>query len=721
MIRRSALQCVLVLLTLNLFSQKDIKLEDIYSTSRYQPQYVMGLNSMADGKLYSVIEGGYQIALYDYLKGEKQDVIFSLTEHPVRGEHYISNYEFSGNESRLLFSTSIDPVYRHSFLTSYFVYDRLKKKVIPVFERKQQYAKISPDGKQVAFVADNNLYIKDLDSGNIVQVTYDGEHASVINGMPDWVYEEEFTLTNGFEWSPDSKHLAYYRFDESQVREYQLTLYESLYPEYYRYKYPKAGENNSLVAIHIYNLGSQEDVTVGTGENTDIYIPRIKWSPSSQRLCVIRLNRHQNKAELLLANTESGETEVFYTEENEKFISEFSDDFATFLEDGQHVLIMSEKDGYMHFYLYSTDGKFIKQVTKGKWEVDEFLGVDEKKKVIYFTSTEVSPLERHIYAINYDGKNKTRLSQLQGTHSGKFNAGFEYYIDYFSSANQPLNISLYTNKGKKIRVLEDNSGLVSLMKENDFVPKEFFEFDGPGGETLYGFMYKPQNLDPEKKYPLFMYVYGGPESQDVTDSWDRNQPWFQYLVQQGYIVACIDNRGTDGRGEAFKKSTYLQLGKYETEDQIAAAKYLGKKSYIDENRIGIFGWSYGGYMSLLCLMKGNDVFKMGIAVAPVTNWRYYDTIYTERFMRKPQENGEGYDSNSPINYVEKLKGKLLLIHGTADDNVHVQNSMMLIGQLVNYNKDFEMYFYPNKNHGIYGGNTRLHLFSRISGFISENL
>jgi dipeptidyl-peptidase-4 len=721
MIKKLIPQILLITITIQVFSQKGIQLEDIFSSYKFFPQSVSGLTSMADGKHFSVIDKGIEIAVMDYEKGVNKEVIFSLKENPIPGESQISSYEFSDNESKILFSTSKEYIYRHTFLTSYYLYDRNTKELIPVYDKKQQFAKISPDGNSVAFVVDNNLFLKDIKTKKAIQITHDGLKTRIINGMPDWVYEEEFSLKNAFEWSPDSRQIAFYRFDESNVKEFQLTLYQSLYPDYARYKYPKAGEENSIVTINVYDVVNQKHVVMDTGNETDIYIPRIKWTAHPNKLCIVRLNRLQNKAELLMANTITGGSEVFYMEEDDRFISEFSDDFATFLKDGKHVLIMSEKDGYMHFYLYSESGELLHQITKGNWEVDEFYGVDEKNKMIYFSSTEISPLERHIYRIRYDGKGKKQLSSSKGSHRAVFSSTFDYYIDYFSESNKPLNVVLKDRQGKSIRNLETNQHLQRLTEEHNFTQKEFLEFKGPSGDMLYGFIYKPKKIDDKKKYPVLIYVYGGPESQDVTDSWDRNQPWFQYLAQQGYVVACIDNRGTNGRGEAFKKATYMQLGKHETEDQIAFAEYLSSMDFIDKNRIGIFGWSYGGYMTLLCLMKGSHIFKMGVAVAPVTNWRFYDTIYTERFMRKPQDNADGYDSNSPINHVEKLNGKLLLVHGTADDNVHIQNSMLLVDELVQHNKDFDMYFYPNKNHGIYGGNTRLHLFSQISKYVFDNL
>jgi dipeptidyl-peptidase-4 len=702
-------------------AQPELTLENIFKEGKFNQSTISDIISMKDGVHYTILEDSYTISKFSYSTGNKTDVLFSLYEYPINGATEISSYELSGNEERILITTDRDYIYRHSFVAFNYIFDFSTQKLIGVFDKKQQLAKLSPDGNYVAFVYENNIYTKDLNNQVIKQITYDGKHGEIINGMPDWVYEEEFTLTSGFEWSPDSKFLAFYRFDESKVREFQIEEYKNLYPDWYSYKYPKAGEENSVVNIQVYDIASGKIQTMSTGEETDIYFPRIKWTSSPEQLCVIRLNRLQNMAELLLCDAKNGNSQVFYTETDKKFISEFTDDFANFISNSNELIILSGKDGYTHLYRFNLSGELINQITQGEWEVDKILSIDEKNKTIYYTSTEVSPLERHIYKVFFDGSGKQKISTEKGNNYAEFSSTCDYYIGFNSSASAPLKVSLYDKKCKLIRVLEDNVSLNSFIKEFEFSQQEFFNFIGPGGQKLYGYMFKPADFDPTKKYPLLMYVYGGPESQEVLDEWNRQQAWFHLLAQHGYIVACVDNRGTDGRGEEFKKLTYLQLGKYETEDQIAAAKYLGSQPYIDNDRIGIFGWSYGGYMSLLCLMKGNGIFKMGIAVAPVTNWRFYDSAYTERFMRRPQDNSEGYDDNSPLNNVKGLKGKLLLVHGSSDDNVHFQNSMMLVDELVKNNKQFEMQFYPNKNHGINGGNTRFHLYTRMTDFIFEDL
>lgn len=702
-------------------AQPKITLENIINERRFYQNTISGIVSMNDGKHYTILEEDKSISKYNYSDGLFAGTIFSLSDLGFKAAGEISSYEFNKVENKILFTAELDYIYRHSFVAFNYVYDIASKKIIDVFEKKQQLAKLSPDGNYVAFVFENNIYIKDLKSLAVKQITSDGKHGKIINGMPDWVYEEEFTLTSGFEWSPDSKSLAYYRFDESEVKEFQMEEYKNLYPEWYSYKYPKAGESNSIVSIMAYNVDLGKSQQMDIGDETDIYIPRIKWTSKPGKICVIRLNRLQNKADLLLCDAGTGNSQVFYSETDDKYISEFTDDFACFLENSDEVIILSGKDGYMHFYRYNLSGQFINQITTGSWEVDKLLGIDEKNKSVYYTSTEVSPLERHIYKISFDGSKKQKISVDKGNHYAEFSATFEYYINFYSASNKPLEVGLYDKKNRLIRILEDNAQLKKEVSDFEFVNQELFDFIGPDGQKLFGFMYKPFDFDSTKKYPVLMYVYGGPESQEVLDEWNLQQPWFQMLAQNGYIVVCVDNRGTNGRGEAFKKLTYMQLGKLEAEDQIAAAQYLVSLPYIDQNRIGMFGWSYGGYMTLLCMMKGNGIFKMGVAVAPVTNWRFYDSAYTERFMRKPQDNADGYDTNSPLNNVAGLKGKLLLVHGSSDDNVHFQNSMMLVDELVKKNKQFEMQIYPNKNHSIYGGNTRFHLYTRMTDFIFNNL
>jgi dipeptidyl-peptidase-4 len=630
------------------------------------------------------------------------------------------SFTLSHTEKRILFSTETERIYRHSSKSEYYVYNIETSKLGRLSQNgKQRLATFSPDDSKVAFVRENNLYIKDLATDEEIPITKDGLFNHIIYGATDWVYEEEFGFSKAFFWSPDSKKIAFYRFDESDVKEFHMTMWGELYPEPYKYKYPKAGEKNSIVQIWVYDLETKNMNSMDIGEEIDIYIPRIKWTQDPNVLSIQWMNRLQNELKILLADASSGVTETIYHERNKYYI-DISDDL-TFLEDKEHFIFSSEQDGYNHIYLYDMLGNLENQVTKGDWVVKELVGVDEKKGIVYFLSSESSPLNRELYSVKIDGSGKKKLSEFDGNNSVKFSKKYNYYVNSFSDAATPPIITVHDGKGKKIRTIKDNHKLKETINEYKFSQKEFFTFQTTENIELNGWMIKPHDFDSSKKYPVLMYVYGGPGSQTVRNSWGSNL-WYQYLSSQGLIVVSVDNRGTGSRGEEFKKMTYKQLGKYETIDQIEAAKYLGSLDFVDSERIGIWGWSYGGYMSTSCLAKGADYFSMAIAVAPVTNWRYYDNIYTERFMRTPQENPEGYDDNSPINHVDKIKGKLLLIHGTADDNVHFQNAIDLTTALVDANVQFEMQFYPNSNHGIYTGrNTTQHLYTRMTEFIKKNL
>ncbi|MGZ4093416.1 MAG: S9 family peptidase, partial [Bacteroidia bacterium] len=562
--------------------------------------------------------------------------------------------------------------------------------------------------------------IKDLDNGSETQITTDGENNKIKNGWSDWVYEEEFSKAESFFWNSNGTKIAYIRYDESKVKEFEMAIYNGLYPEQYKFKYPKAGEDNSIVSVHIYDLASKKTVTVDIGKETNIYIPRITWTGDANILSVQRMNRLQNKLELLFADAINGTTKVILTEEAKTYI-DITDDL-TFLKGNKGFIWSSEKDGFNHLYQYDFTGKLVNQITKGNWDLMEFKGYDEATKTLYYVSTEVSPTDRDLYAVSLDGKSKRKLSTQKGTTDAEFSKSFKYYVSSYSNANTPTVYELHSADGKLIKVLEDNKELVAKLSEYDIAKKEFFTFKTSEGVELNGWMMKPVNFDATKKYPVFQFAYGGPGANECNNQWELfDYPWHQVLCSAGYIVVCVDNRGTLGRGREFKHSTYLQLGKLETIDQIEVAKYMGSQSYVDKNRIGFMGWSFGGYLSSLLITKGADYFKANIAVAPVTNWRYYDNIYTERFMRTPQENASGYDDNSPVNFVKNIKGKFLLIHGTADDNVHFQNSMEMNAALVKNNIPFEFMAYPNKNHGIGGGLTRVHLFSKMFEFIKLNL
>lgn len=699
-----------------------LTLEKIFSDRAFYPETIDNIRSTADGAHFTVLESDSRIVQYDYKTGLEKTVVFDASEYRNNGPVLITDYAFSNNEKKILLTSQVSKIFRHSFEARYWICEPGKKEIMPLEESgKQQLATFSPDGLKVAFVKQNNLYYRNLADGSITQITSDGEMNRIINGAPDWVYEEEFGFSQAYCWSPDSRLIAFYRFDESRVREFDMNVYGGLYPAVNRFKYPKAGEDNSLVTILVYDLENREVRIMDTGKETDQYIPRIKWTASPDQLCIVRLNRLQNKVEVLLANPLTGNSFAVYTEEQEKFISDIDDNFIHFTGDGKYFVLRSERSGNFHFYLHRLDGSLVNPITSGRWDARKLLGIDERKSIMYFSANRESEIQQHIYAAKLNGKNLQLISGKAGTHDAEFNSNFRYFIDTWSDANNPFTYNLCLNDGTVLRILEDNNRLKKMMQEYRFIRKEFTRIPVSDSLELNAYLIKPSDFDSTKKYPLFMSVYGGPGAQDVTDSWDNGLAWQQLLAQHGIVVACVDNRGTDGRGDAFRKSTFLQLGKLETEDQINAAGFLGKKTWIDQNRIGIWGWSYGGYMTLLCLTRGADVFRMGIAVAPVTNWRFYDNIYTERYMRKPQDNAKGYDDNSPIQYAELLKGQLLLIHGTADDNVHLQNSIEMSERLIRENKQFQQFFYPNRNHSIYGGNTRLHLYTMMTDFLLKEL
>lgn len=715
------LSVLLAGLTTSLTAQdRQITLEEIWNGA-FSTEGMDVLHSMKNGKQYSILNMDRQskvvsVDKYDYNTLEKVETIVSTAD--TEDIRYFTSYTFSDDESRVLLATDVEPVYRHSKLGTYYMYDIQRKKTQKISDNKIQEPTFSPDGNKVAFVYKNNIYIKDLVSGETEQITSDGEKNKIINGVTDWVYEEEFAFVRAFEWNADGTDIAYIKFDESEVPEFSMDIYgNELYPVQQEFKYPKAGENNAKVSLFVYNLekGNTKQVQL---ENA-YYIPRIKWTSDADILSAQVLNRHQNDLELVFYNTKDASTKVVLNEKDEAYID--ITDNLTFLHDNSFIWT-SEKDGYNHIYHYGKDGKLIRQVTEGPWEVTDYYGYDAKTGRIFYQSVENGSINRDVYAIRLNGRGKERLSSQEGTNSATFSADFSYFINAYSSVSVPPRYTLNNARnGKEIKEIVDNDALLQKLA-NYNLPEKQFSTIHVNGYDLNMWMIKPADFDPNKKYPLFMFQYSGPGSQQVANRWaGANDYWYQMLAEQGYIVACVDGRGTGFKGADFKKMTYKELGKYEVEDQIEAARQLGKEPYIDAERIGVWGWSYGGFMSSNCILKGNDVFKMAIAVAPVTNWRFYDTIYTERYMRTPQENASGYDDNSPINHVEKLKGAYLLVHGTADDNVHVQNTMRMVEALVQANKQFDWAIYPDKNHGIYGGNTRLHLYTKMTNFIKENL
>ncbi|TDE31209.1 S9 family peptidase [Flavobacterium ranwuense] len=704
--------------------QQKITIDEIYNGT-FRAQGMDELQSMKNTNQYTVLNldsqsRSVQIDLYDFATLKKTATLIDTKSHKDLSNG-IDSYTFDASEKMILLACNTNKIFRHSFTADYYLYDIANKQLKKLFDFQVQEPTFSPDGKKIAYAKENNLYVYDLASNKSTPITTDGQKNSIINGITDWVYEEEFAFVKAFDWSADSKKVAYIRFDESQVPEFSMSMFgKELYPMVQTFKYPKAGEKNALVSLHIYDVNSNEVKNINLGNYDDFYIARMKWTNDANTLSAQVLNRHQNNLDLLFIDGNSGAAKVVLNEKDKAYID--VTDNLTFLKDNSFIWT-SEKDGFNHIYLYDKNGKLKNQVTKGKWEVTNYYGLDQKTNTVFYQSVENGSINRDVYRIGLDGKNKVRLSQNTGTNAATFSPNFQYYINTFSSASQPTTYTLNEAKaGKQVQVIENNESLAVKLKGYNLPAKEFFVLKTEKGNELNAWIMKPKDFDPTKKYPVFMFQYSGPGSQQVVNGWgSSNEYWFMMLTQQGYIVACVDGRGTGFKGADFKKVTQKQLGKYEVEDQIDAAKVIGNYSFVDKSRIGIFGWSYGGFMASNCIMKGNDVFKMAIAVAPVTNWRFYDSVYTERYMQTPQENASGYDDNSPINHVGKLKGKFLLIHGSGDDNVHVQNSMQMMEALIQANKQFDSQIYPDKAHGISGGKTRIQLYTKMTNFIKENL
>ncbi|AQG80231.1 S9 family peptidase [Spirosoma montaniterrae] len=719
-----------VFLTLPAFAQlkKPVTLDDVWGRSAgvFSQRTVEAVNWMKAGGFYTTLDGG-KISKFDITTGNVAEVLFDASQQTAAGPRLgIDGYQLSADERKLLLTTQEEPIYRRSSRAAYFVYDLTTKRLTPLSQQgKQMYATFSPDGKRVAFVRDNNLFVVDLATGKETQLTTDGKPNAVINGAADWVYEEEFSMSRAFEWSSDSRRIAWIRFDERRVPEYNMQVWGPLYPSDYRYKYPKAGEANSVVSVWMVDVVSGRKILAQTGAETDIYLPRIQWTKNPNLLSVRRMNRLQNQLDLLHVNATTGAATTVLTEQSSTYVDlELTDDL-TYLPDGKSFLWTSERSGFKHLYRYDLSGKLMQAITSGNFEVGTIAGVDEKNAQVYFTSTEVSALERHLYRIGIDGQNKQRLTNQPGTYTATFSPDFSYYLLYHSSATSPMRVTLRDTKTTDDRrVLEANDALKTRLATYQISQKQFFQTKAADGTPLNGWMIRPADFDSSatKKYPVLMFVYGGPGSQTVKNDWDsRDFFWYQTLAQKGYVIVSVDGRGTGGRGHAFRAATYAQLGKLETEDQLFVARSLKTLPWVDANRVGIWGWSYGGYMTALCMTLGADVFKAGISVAPVTNWRFYDTIYTERYLKRPQDNPGGYDNNSPVTHAAKLRGPFLLVHGTGDDNVHFQNSVEFVNALVAAGRPFQSFYYPNRNHGIYGGNTRLHLYTMMTEFLEKNL
>lgn len=699
---------------------KQVTLEEIWG-GEFRQERLESLESLNNGKEYVVLNhnreaGTSTIDVYSYKTGKKTGTLVN-SENLPEVERF-SDFEFSKDESKIILATKVEPIFRRSTKGIYYVYDIESGEAEKISENKIQEPSLSPDGDKVAYVFENNIYVKDLSSGEVTQITTDGEKNKIINGITDWVYEEEFSFVQAYQWNETGEKIAFLRFDESEVPEFSMDMYgDDLYPTQTTFKYPKAGEENSDVSLHIYDLSSEETKKIELPDYE--YIPRLKWTNDPNLVSVQTLNRQQNNLNLYFVNAETGEAELVLNETDEAYVSVDFD--LTFLEDNKFIWT-SEKDGWNHLYLYDAEGNLINQVTDGNWVVTNYYGFDPETNKVFYQSTENGSINRDVYSIKANGRNKTRLTERTGQNSADFSEDYTYFINTFNSATTPNVYTLHLAKnGKLIRKIKDNQELLDKIAAYNFSPKEFSTIEVNGNE-LNMWMIKPSDFDPDNEYPLFMFQYSGPGSQSVTNTfYGTNDYWYQMLADEGYIIATVDGRGTGFKGADFKQITQNELGKYELEDQIDAAKLLGSRDYIDEDRIGIWGWSYGGFMASNAILQGSDTFSMAIAVAPVTSWRFYDTIYTERYMDTPQNNPSGYDENSPINHVEKLEDPYLLIHGTGDDNVHVQNTMRMINALIDAGKQFDWALYPDRTHGIYGGNTRIHLYTMMTDFIRENL
>lgn len=714
---------------------KSLELEEVI-TGKFIPQNIYGIIPIpGDGEHYSQMNAeGTQIIKYSFKTGKQVEVLFDAATARECPFKRFDSYSFSPDGSRLLIATETKPIYRHSYTAVHYLYSlkrNLEGKINNVVEKlsdggPQQVPVFSPDGNLVAFVRDNNIFLVKLLFGNSEsQVTEDGKRNEILNGIPDWVYEEEFSFDRALEFSADSKMLAFIRWDEREVSSYSFPLFAGeaphlasfeKYPGAYTYKYPKTGEANSKVSVHTFDIKSRVTRTIPVPLDEDGYIPRIRFSKDPSKLAIMTLNRHQSRFDLYFADPRSTVCKLILRDESDTYISENIFDNIVFYP--EHFSFASEKSGYNHLYWYSISGSLQKQLTSGNYEAKAFLGYDPAEGSFYYSSNEESPMRTAIYKIDRKGK-KIKLSAQAGTNSALFSSNMKYFLNRYSSLDTPTVITLNDNTGKVLTTLVDNAVLKEKISSYAMPKKEFFTFQTSEGVTLNGWMMKPTDFSASRKYPVLLYQYSGPGSQQVLDQFGIS--WETYMASQGYIVVCVDGRGTGGRGAEFAKCTYLNLGIKEAKDQVETALYMGQQPYVDKGRIGIWGWSFGGYMTIMSMSEGRPVFKAGVAVAAVTDWNYYDTIYGERFMRTPKENAEGYKATSTFTRAGKLHGNLLLVHGMADDNVHFQNCAEYAERLVQLGKQFDMQVYTNRNHGIYGGKTRLHLYTRLTNFFKSNL
>ena len=713
---------------------QQITLNDV-AQSVYRPEGIYGIKPMNDGEHYTRISAdGKKIVKYSFKTGQEVGTVFDVETARDYKLRSFDDYILSPDETKILIQTETKQIYRRSFTAVYYIYNVRNNTLEPLSDGgPQQVPLFSPDGNQIAFVRDNNIYLVKLLFGNSEsQVTKDGKYNEVLNGIPDWVYEEEFGFNRAFDFNADGTMLAYIRFDESEVPMYSFPWYKGMapamnqyetYPGAYEYKYPMPGIDNSKVTVHTFDIKSRVTREMDLPLDVDGYIPRIKFTDNPDALAIMTLNRHQNCFDLYLANPKSTLCKLIIRDEADQYIKESA--YADIEFYPEHIVMMSERDGFNHLYLYTAGGNLVKQITQGKYEVKSFLGWDQKANVFYYASNEESPLRSAIYKIDNKGR-KTKLSAREGTNSAIFSKSQKYYINTFSNISTPPVITINDNTGKVLTTLVDNKTLAQKVAKLNMPTKELFTFTTRDGVELNGWMMKPANFDATKKYPVIMHQYSGPGSQEVLDEWrigarSDGGMFEAYMTNLGFIMVCVDGRGTGGRGAEFEKCTYMSIGVKEARDQVETALYLGTLPYVDAQNIGLWGWSYGGYNTLMSMSEGTPVFKAGVAVAAPTDWRFYDSVYTERFMRTPKENMEGYNASSAILRADKLHGELLLIHGTADDNVHLRNASEYSEALVQLDKQFDMHIYTNRNHGIRGGNTTKHLLTRVCNFFVEHL
>lgn len=700
--------------------KQNITLADIWKDGTFRSQRMNALKSM-QGNYYTLLNfnrdtRSSSIVKYSYQTLEK--VATLVDSKDMDDLDYFESYTFNKDETKLLLKTDSEPIYRRSENAYFYVYDLKSKKHQKVSENKIQEPAFSPDSQKIAYVFENNIYLLNLKNNRTQQLTFDGKKNEIINGIADWVYEEEFGFVRAFQWNADGSVLAFLRFDETQVPEFTMMHYgEELYPIPTTFKYPKAGEKNSEVSLYLYPLGAKSASKIDLGAYE--YIPRLKWTKNANLLSVQTTNRLQNSLKLHIVDTQTQKAELILNETSDTYVNVRNT--LTFLKDNSFIW-QSDQDGFDHFYHYNAQGKLLNQITKGAWDVIKYYGIDEGNRKLFYQSVEDGSIHKTVFSVGLDGTGKQRLSPDHGVNTASFSTNRKYFINNFSNSKTPSAYSLYKADGVLLKEVKNNQELLEKLTEYNIGKKEFSTITTKDG-TFNMWMIKPANFDANKKYPLLMYQYSGPGTQTVQNRWNRHDDyWYYMLASKGYIIVSIDGRGTGGKGRDFTKITYKELGKYETIDQIEVAKVLRERPYIDAERIGIWGWSFGGYISSNALLKGNDVFKMAIAVAPVTNWRFYDTVYTERYMQTPQKNPTGYDDNSPIFFADKLKGKYLIVHGSGDDNVHVQNTMQMINALIKADVPFDSELYPDRAHGIYRGqNTRLHLYKKMTDFILENL